>query len=114
MEFKDSKSKILSLLPDNIDFSKEFIKDNSTTVTELSKPSSIVTDLSRPSTGYTSLSENSPDLSKDMFTPTTYDALEYEIRRNSFNINSIDESIYDETIRDSVKENLMDERRYLL
>lgn len=72
------------------------------------------------STGSCSLSTNSsynslsPDLSKDAFTPITYKSLEEEINRNYTNMVDIDKTISDEGVRNSIRDKLMDERRYLL
>lgn len=49
-----------------------------------------------------------------MFTPNTLKALDFEIRRNSDNIESIDKTISDKGVKQSVKDNLLEERQYLL
>lgn len=118
MANKSEQSKI----PIDVDFS---VKDvtTPTIVTEVSstRPSTGYSETTRPSTSTTntSISTNlgsiyTPDLSKDLFTPTTYKALDLEIARNSDNISDLDKTISDEGVKNSVLDKLMDERRYLL
>jgi len=50
---------------------------------------------------------------EDMFTPNTLDSLNQEIKNNKLNLDNID-NISKHDTKDHVRENLLDERRYLL
>lgn len=58
--------------------------------------------------------EASPDCSKDMFTPTTLSFLDKEIKENDLNLENLDNICKDETTKQSVKEKLIEEAKYLL
>lgn len=125
---KLEQSKVLSIIPSDIDFkhsrgppSSPYPTIINLIISEVrsSRARTASTQPSRPSTSYTtytsvSIDLNSPDLSKDMFTPTTYKALDSEIQRNSDNISSLNKTTSDEGVRQSVHDKLMDEGRYLL
>ena len=111
-----NKSKILS----QIDIKNTFkVTEESSITTTI--PSTEYTN-SRPTTAtsldttISTISNNlsSPNLEKDLFTPTTYTALNEEIRRNSKNISDIDKNFTGDELKESILNNLNDERRYLL
>ena len=60
------------------------------------------------------LSPLSPDYLKDRFSPTTYEALEGEIRRNAHNLEDLNEICKNKETKESINENLLHERKYLL
>lgn len=74
--------------------------------------SSQTTTNSRPSTS-SSIHVFSPDLSKDLFTPTTFSELDSLIELNSLNLITLSQTVRDPELVDAIKANLLDERNYL-
>lgn len=59
-------------------------------------------------------SGDSPDYTKDRFTPRTLGELDKVIEENTSNLKAIDNLPIDDTTKPSIKEKLIDEKRYLL